>query len=71
MPITLRRVVCASWLIASGANPLEVCRWMGHASIQTTFGLYGHLFPDYVDDLADRLGTQTTNVLPLPQADDA
>ena len=28
---------------------------MGHASIQTTGDLYGHLFPDYVDDLAARL----------------
>lgn len=36
----------ASMLIADDANPKEVQKEMGHASIQTTFDLYGHLFKD-------------------------
>jgi site-specific recombinase XerD len=58
-------------LIESGANALEVCRWMGHASISTTYDLYGHLMPDAVDDLAARLAVHATNVVPLGQADGA
>jgi integrase len=62
---------CASWLIASGANALEVCRWMGHASISTTYDIYGHLLPDALDDLAGRLAAQPTNVVALPKTDEA
>ena len=36
----------ASMQIASGANAKEVQKVMGHADIQTTFNLYGHLFPE-------------------------
>jgi integrase len=36
----------ASLLIEDGANPKEVQTDCGHASIQTTFDLYGHLFTD-------------------------
>jgi integrase len=36
----------ASLLIEDGANPKEVQREMGHANIQMTFDLYGHLFTD-------------------------
>lgn len=36
----------ASMLIASGATPKEVMVEMGHSSIQTTFDIYGHLFPE-------------------------
>lgn len=38
-------------LIAAGANPKEVMKAMGHADVQTTFNLYGHLFPE---DAAER-----------------
>jgi integrase len=64
------RHTCASWLIASGANALEVCRWMGHASISTTYDIYGHLLPDAVDDLAGRLSAPA-NVVALKQTDQA
>ena len=36
----------ASRLIASDANAKEVQVEMGHSSVQVSFDLYGHLFPD-------------------------
>jgi hypothetical protein len=32
-------------MIAAGANPKALSRWMGHAKIGVTFDLYGHLMP--------------------------
>jgi integrase len=64
------RHCCASMLIASGANALEIKEWMGHASIQTTYNTYGHLFEDNVDDLASRLSARA-NVIGLPQSEEA
>jgi integrase len=61
---------CASMLIASGANALEIKEWMGHASIQTTYDVYGHLFEDNVDDLASRLSAGR-NLIELPQTGEA
>jgi integrase len=63
------RHTCASLLIASGANALEVKEWMGHASIATTYNVYGHLLPDNVDDLASRLAvTPSSNVVAISDA---
>ena len=36
----------ASWLIDQGFPPKRVQTLLGHNSIQTTFDVYGHLFPD-------------------------
>ena len=36
-------------LIASNANAKEVQVEMGHSSVQVTFDLYGHLFPEDED----------------------
>ena len=36
----------ASMLIADGANPKDVQVEMGHADIQMTYNVYGHLFND-------------------------
>lgn len=36
----------ASQLIAAGADPKEIQTALGHADIQTTFNIYGHLFPE-------------------------
>ncbi len=36
----------ASMLIASDATPKEIQVEMGHSSIQVTFDIYGHLFPE-------------------------
>jgi integrase len=39
----------ASWLIDQGFGPKRVQSLMGHASIQMTFDVYGHLFPQEDD----------------------
>ena len=35
----------ASMLIAQGESPKYVCDQLGHSSVQVTFDVYGHLFP--------------------------
>jgi integrase len=39
-------------MLAAGFKPYEVSRWMGHASVSTTDGIYGHLYPtDYNEQI--------------------
>jgi integrase len=45
----------ASMLIDTGANPKAVQEVMGHSKIQTTFDVYGHLFPGSRDDVRARM----------------
>ncbi|GGC94661.1 tyrosine-type recombinase/integrase [Chelatococcus reniformis] len=40
------RHAAASLFIASGLSPLHVKTVIGHASVQTTLNIYGHLFPE-------------------------
>ena len=40
------RHTCASWLLAAGIPISEVQQRLGHESINTTVGTYGHLAPD-------------------------
>jgi integrase len=40
----------ASILIAAGVNAKAITAYLGHASIQTTFDLYGHLMPGNEDE---------------------
>jgi integrase len=40
----------ASLLIAAGLNAKAITAYLGHASIQTTFDLYGHLMPGNEDE---------------------
>lgn len=43
----------ASLMFAAGFKPYEVSRWMGHASVSTTDGIYVHLYPsDCSEDVA-------------------
>jgi len=35
----------ASWLIAGGAQALQVMKRLGHRDIRTTCNTYGHVFP--------------------------
>jgi integrase len=49
------RHFCVSALIASGASALEIMKQVGHEDIQTTYGIYGHLFPARREELARRL----------------
>jgi len=51
-------------MIAAGADPKLIEAQLGHASIGITFDVYGHLFPDRLDELGRdldrmvRLGSQ-------------
>jgi integrase len=42
----------ASLLIAAGVNAKAITTYLGHASIQTTFDLYGHLMPGNENEAA-------------------
>ncbi len=45
----------AAAMIRANPNPELVKRQLGHSTIQVTFDLYGHLFPDEADRLAEAL----------------
>jgi integrase len=49
------RHTAAAFMIAEGANALQLKRRMGHEDIRTTFNIYGHLFDDDEDALVERL----------------
>jgi integrase len=49
------RHTAASLAIASGANVKVVQQMLGHKSATMTLDLYGHLFGDQLDDVAERL----------------
>lgn len=49
------RHTAASLAIASGADVLMVQRMLGHRSAAVTLGVYGHLWPSGLDDVADRM----------------
>lgn len=58
--------MCAAWLIAAGAHPLQIKLRLGHKEIRTTMDTYGHLFPSAEPELADLLdaATGTRNMPP-------
>ena len=49
------RHTAASLAIAAGGNVKVVQQMLGHATASMKLDLYGHLFPDQLDDVADRL----------------
>jgi integrase len=49
------RHTAASLMIRQGASVKAVQRQLGHATASITLDVYGHLFPDELDALADRL----------------
>jgi integrase len=59
LPTTLRfydlRHTAASLLIREGASIKAVQKQLGHATASITLDTYGHLFPDELDQLAERL----------------
>ena len=64
------RHTAASLAIASGASVKGVQSMLGHASAQMTLDRYGHLFPDELDAVADRLdAARADQVLTEPQSD--
>lgn len=44
-----------SYCIGANLNALAITKVIGHASVQTTFDRYGHLFPGHEAEAADRL----------------
>ena len=45
----------ASLLLSLGMNDLELKNRLGHADIQTTLGVYSHLRPSAMKEVADKL----------------
>jgi integrase len=42
-------------MINHGGDPKLIQTQLGHSSISITYDIYGHLFPDRLDELAARL----------------
>lgn len=69
------RHTAASLAIAAGANVKVVQQMLGHKSATMTLDLYGHLFGDQLDEVADALELARTRsrnsavarLLPKPQ----
>ncbi|HEX3827210.1 MAG TPA: site-specific integrase [Sporichthyaceae bacterium] len=57
------RHTAASLAIASGADVKVVQQMLGHKSATMTLDLYGHLFGDRLDEVADRLDVAATAAL--------
>ena len=59
LPDTVRihdlRHTAASLLVAAGVHAKVVQQQLGHSSIVVTMDRYGHLYPDTLDDVAERL----------------
>lgn len=49
------RHTAASLMIDQGADPKLIQTQLGHSSISITYDIYGHLFPDRLDELAEKL----------------
>lgn len=49
------RHTAASLMINHGGDPKLIQTQLGHSSISVTYDIYGHLFPDRLDELAARL----------------
>jgi integrase len=49
------RHTCAAYMIERGFHPKVIQQQMRHSSIQTTMDIYGHLFPDGLDAVADAM----------------
>ena len=51
------RHTCASYLIAAGADDMTLQAVIGHSDVRTTKNVYGHLLPNALDAVRDRLDT--------------
>jgi integrase len=73
LPATLRfydlRHTAASLLIREGASVKAVQKQLGHATASITLDTYGHLFPDELDQLAERLEDVRARALAARAAD--
>jgi site-specific recombinase XerD len=67
LPSDALRHAAASLAIASGANIKVVQQMLGHKSTTLTLDLCGHLFPDQLDEVADRMDVAARS-LSLPNS---
>lgn len=51
----------ASLLIECGFSPLAIADRLGHENIQTTLNIYGHLYPNKQEEIADKLNKINKN----------
>lgn len=56
----------AARMISAGASPKAVQSIMGHRSAAFTLTVYGHLFDEDLDSLAQRLDQRVNGALPSP-----
>ena len=57
------RHTAASLAIAAGADVKVIQQMLGHADAAMTLNIYGHLFPDRLDEVADMLDAHRRKVL--------
>ncbi|KXO90605.1 hypothetical protein AXK60_05550 [Tsukamurella pseudospumae] len=59
----------ASFCVSAGLHPKQIADYMGHASVNTTMGIYAHLFEDDHTEAMAALGNvgaaRRDNVTPL------
>jgi len=63
----MRHTAVSLW-VAAGATDLEVAKWAGHRSAAFTKSRYAHLFPEYGEELADRLDLFISSATTTPAA---
>lgn len=61
------RHTAASLAVSAGASVLVVARMLGHADPSVTLRVYGGLFPDDLEDVADRLEIAAGSPHPRPE----
>ena len=59
------RHACASLWIEGGKNPKAIQTLMGHSTIQMTFDVYGHLFPQSREEAAAKLQKGHVRITPF------
>ncbi|MPZ00823.1 MAG: tyrosine-type recombinase/integrase, partial [Actinophytocola sp.] len=57
------RHTAASLAIAAGADVKVIQQMLGHADAAMTLNIYGHLFPDRLDEVAESLDVRRCEVL--------
>ncbi|WP_083933201.1 tyrosine-type recombinase/integrase [Sciscionella marina] len=65
------RHTAASLAIAAGADVKVLQQMLGHATAAMTLDIYGHLFPDRLDEVATKLDRNRTKALRRSARDDA
>lgn len=54
LPFHDLRHSAATILIGMGLNPLQVQQLLGHSQVSITLGIYGHLFPNMQQGVAEK-----------------